>query len=92
MLLPSYRRFPSDDEFHRDLQTRDLYNFRSRSYWLRRLENHGRKERVVVDEYTIEHIMPQNDGYDLLRAAETACFRVYFETTGVRRQYSVAFS
>lgn len=22
-----------------------------RSYWLRRLENHGRKERVVVDEY-----------------------------------------
>ena len=27
---------PTDDEFHRDLQTRDLYNFRSRSYWLRR--------------------------------------------------------
>lgn len=59
--LPSYRRFPSDDEFHRDLQTRDLYNFRSRSYWLRRLENHGRKERVAVDEYTIEHILPQNE-------------------------------
>lgn len=61
LLLPSYRRFPNDDEFRRDLQTRDLYNFRSRSYWLRRLENHGRKERVVVDEYTIEHIMPQNE-------------------------------
>lgn len=61
VLLPSYRRFPSDEEFRRDLQTRDLYNFRSRSYWLRRLENHGRKERVVVDEYTIEHIMPQNE-------------------------------
>lgn len=61
LLLPSYRRFPTDEEFHRDLQTRDLYNFRSRSYWLRRLENHGRKERVVVDEYTIEHIMPQNE-------------------------------
>ena len=59
--LPSYRRFPSDEEFRRDLQTRDLYNFRSRSYWLRRLENHGRKERVPVDEYTIEHIMPQNE-------------------------------
>ncbi len=58
--LPSYRRFPSDEEFRRDLHTRDLYNFRSRSYWLRRLENHGRKERVGVDEYTIEHIMPQN--------------------------------
>ena len=28
--------------------------------WLRRLENYGRKERVPVAEYTIEHIMPQN--------------------------------
>jgi uncharacterized protein with ParB-like and HNH nuclease domain/predicted transport protein len=61
LVLPSYRRFPTDDEFRRDLQTRDLYNFRSRSYWLRRLENHGRKERVAVDEYTIEHILPQNE-------------------------------
>ena len=60
LTLPSYRRFPSDDEFRRDLLTRDLYNFRSRSYWLRRFENYGRKERIVVDEYTIEHILPQN--------------------------------
>jgi uncharacterized protein with ParB-like and HNH nuclease domain/predicted transport protein len=60
LTLPSYRRFPADDEFRRDLHTRDMYNFRSRSYWLRRLENHGRKERVPVDEYTIEHILPQN--------------------------------
>ena len=59
--LLSYRRFPTDAEFHRDLQTRDLYNFRSRSYWLRRLENYNRKERVMVDEYTIEHILPQNE-------------------------------
>ncbi len=60
LMLPSYRRFPGDDEFRRDLHTRDLYNFRSRSYWLRRLENHSRKECVAVDEYTIEHILPQN--------------------------------
>jgi len=60
-LVRSYRRFPSDEEFRRDLQTRDLYNFRSRSYWLRRLENHGRKERVAVDQFTIEHILPQNE-------------------------------
>lgn len=70
LMLPSYRRFPRDDEFHRDLHTRDLYNFRSRSYWLRRLENHGRKERVPVDEYTIEHILPQNP--DLPAAWRTA--------------------
>ena len=61
LTLPSYRRFPSDEEFQRDLLVRDLYNFRSRSYWLRRLENHARKERVAVDEYTIEHILPQNE-------------------------------
>jgi len=61
LLLPSYRRFPGDEEFRRELKQRDLYNFRSRSYWLRRLENHDRKEWVPVDEYTIEHIMPQNE-------------------------------
>lgn len=59
--LPSYRRFPGNEEFKRELATRDLYNFPRRSYWLRRLENHGRKERVPVDEYTIEHILPQNE-------------------------------
>jgi len=60
LTLPSYRRFPNDEEFRQELATRDLYNFPRRSYWLRRLENHDRKERVPVDEYTIEHIMPQN--------------------------------
>jgi len=60
LLLPSYRRFPNEAEFRRELMTRDLYSFRSGSYFLRRLENHGRKEQVSVGEYTIEHIMPQN--------------------------------
>ena len=61
LTLPSYRRFPGDEEFKREFVMRDLYNFPRRSYWLRRLENHGRKERVPVDEYTIEHILPQNE-------------------------------
>ena len=60
LTLPSYRRFPGDDEFRRDLHTRDLYNFKSRSYWLRRLENDKRKELVPLEEYSIEHILPQN--------------------------------
>ncbi|MGB4664722.1 MAG: DUF262 and DUF1524 domain-containing protein [Bacteroidales bacterium] len=58
--MTSYRRFPNDEEFKKELECRDLYNFRSRSYLLRRLENHDRKERVNVSEYTIEHILPQN--------------------------------
>ena len=61
MLLTSYRRFPTDEEFKRNLVTRDLYNLRRGNYWLRRLENQGRKELVNVDEYTIEHILPQNE-------------------------------
>lgn len=61
LTLPSYRRFPNDAEFRKAMETRDLYNFRNRSYWLRRLENHERKERVAVEEYTIEHILPQNE-------------------------------
>ena len=61
LTLPSYRRFPGDEEFKREFVVRDLYNFPRRSYWLRRIENDGRKERVPVDEYTIEHILPQNE-------------------------------
>ena len=58
--LPSYRRFPNDEEFSREIKVRNLYNNRT-SYWLRRLENYDRKEPVPVDEYTVEHILPQNE-------------------------------
>ena len=58
--LPSYRRFPNNQEFRGAIKVRNLYNNRT-SYWLRRLENHDRKEPVPVDEYTVEHILPQNE-------------------------------
>lgn len=59
--LQTYKRFPSDEEFFRFIQERDMYNMSSRSYWLRRLENSNRiKELVDVEEYSIEHILPQN--------------------------------
>ncbi len=61
LLKDSYRRFPDDDEFMRELSIKDLYNFRNRNYWLRRLENNERKEKINIEEYTIEHIMPQNE-------------------------------
>lgn len=64
-LLPSYRRFPSDEEFLREIKVRDLYNFRSRGYWLRKMENHGKKETIYTGEYTIEHIMPQNENLSI---------------------------
>ena len=59
--LDSYRRFPADEEFKQALLVRDVYNLRSRNYLLGKLENFNRKEKVNVDTYTIEHIMPQNE-------------------------------
>lgn len=61
LLLPSYRSFPNDANFEHDIKNRDLYHFQKNKYWLRRLENYGRKELVAVDDYTIEHILPQNE-------------------------------
>jgi uncharacterized protein with ParB-like and HNH nuclease domain/predicted transport protein len=60
LLKDSYRRFPNDEEFRQQFVFKDVYNFRSRNYLLRKLENYGRKELVNVESYTIEHILPQN--------------------------------
>jgi uncharacterized protein with ParB-like and HNH nuclease domain/predicted transport protein/flavodoxin len=54
-------RFPRDEEFRTAFIVKDVYNFRSRHYLLSKLENLKRKERVNIDEFTIEHIMPQNE-------------------------------
>lgn len=60
LLLDSYKRFPTDAEFQNEMMTKDVYNFRNRNYLLDRLENNHRKEQVHVDDYTIEHVLPQN--------------------------------
>ena len=60
LLKESYARLPGDAEFRREFLVKDVYNFRSRNYLLRKLENFDRKEPVDVDSYTIEHVMPQN--------------------------------
>ena len=55
------QRYPSDSEFKQALLTKNVYNFDRRKYLLRKLENHGHsKEPVRVEDYTIEHVMPQN--------------------------------
>lgn len=61
ILKETYRRFPNDVEFHEQFQFKNVYNFRSRFYFFSKLENFERKELVNVDEYTLEHIMPQNE-------------------------------
>jgi uncharacterized protein with ParB-like and HNH nuclease domain/predicted transport protein len=59
-LMNSYKRFPSDAEFEKEIILKDVYNFRNRNYLLNKLENFNRKEQVNIDDFTIEHIMPQN--------------------------------
>jgi uncharacterized protein with ParB-like and HNH nuclease domain/predicted transport protein len=62
LLKDSYRRFPRDEEFRQQFVMKDVYNFRSRNYLLRKLENTSRaKELVDVEQYTIEHVLPQNE-------------------------------
>ncbi len=60
LLKESYARMPTDEEFRNGLLVKDVYNFRSRNYLLRKLENFEHKEPIDVDSYTIEHVMPQN--------------------------------
>jgi uncharacterized protein with ParB-like and HNH nuclease domain/predicted transport protein len=58
--LKSYRRFPVDDEFRTAIMQRDVYNFYSRMYMFSKFENYGKKEFISVENYTIEHVLPQN--------------------------------
>ncbi|GAA8358356.1 hypothetical protein HpDR37_12600 [Helicobacter pylori] len=57
--LTEKQRFPNNDEFKKLFITIDFYHFQKRKYFLERLENFERKERVYAHEYTTEHIMPQ---------------------------------
>ncbi|WP_051718360.1 DUF262 domain-containing protein [Hymenobacter sp. IS2118] len=55
------RRFPNDVEFRQQFIARDAYHFGKRHFLLSNLENYKRKEYVNIGDYTIEHIMPQNE-------------------------------
>lgn len=59
-LRDDYKEFPDDDKFGKAFMTRDIYNMRSRNFILSHLENHGNKAPIIIENYTIEHIMPQN--------------------------------
>ena len=54
------RRFPTDAEFREGLETRDVYDMRHCYYLLDRLENDS-KERIDTSNFSIEHVMPQNE-------------------------------
>jgi uncharacterized protein with ParB-like and HNH nuclease domain/predicted transport protein len=60
VLQETYKEFPDDDKFAAAFVVRDIYNMRARNYILSRLENYDNKAPIIIENYTIEHIMPQN--------------------------------
>ncbi len=58
--LDTYKVFPSDTMFHEYFISKDMYNIRTRMYLLSKLENFDNKAPIQVENFTIEHIMPQN--------------------------------
>lgn len=60
VLRDDYKEFPDDEKFEKAFVSRDIYNMRSRNFILSHLENFGNKAPINIENYTIEHIMPQN--------------------------------
>lgn len=57
---PKGAEFPDDVTFAHALKTQDLYGRRNLKFLLERLTNTG-KEKVVTDNLTIEHVLPQKE-------------------------------
>ena len=60
VMRDDYKEFPNDDKFTAAFVSRDIYTMRSRNFILSHLENYGNKAPIIIENYTIEHIMPQN--------------------------------
>ncbi|MBW9173430.1 DUF262 domain-containing HNH endonuclease family protein [Clostridium estertheticum] len=56
------QRFPREDEFENNFILKDVYNLKpsNRRFILEKLENSESKEILNIEEFTIEHIMPQS--------------------------------
>lgn len=64
ILRDDYKVFPDDDRFTAAFKTKDVYHMRQRNYLLSHLENYENKSPITTENYTIEHIMPQNPKLD----------------------------
>lgn len=59
ILRDDYKVYPNDDQFKSAFMSKDIYNMRTRNYILSSLENYNNKSSIIIENYTIEHIMPQ---------------------------------
>lgn len=65
VMQDTYKEFPDNDKFEGAFESRDIYNMRARNYILSRLENFENKAPIIIENYTFEHIMPQNKNLSL---------------------------
>lgn len=65
VMQDTYKEFPDNEKFEGAFENRDIYNMRARNYILSRLENFDNKAPIIIENYTIEHIMPQNKNLSL---------------------------
>lgn len=87
VMRDDYKEFPKDEKFVASFVSRDIYNMRSRNFILSHLENYGNKASIIVENYTIEHIMPQNNNLSsewqqMLGASWREVQKVYLHTIG----------
>lgn len=54
-------RYPNDAEFIREFKNRNMYKMRNLRFLLEKIENYNRKEPISIVDFTIEHVMPQNE-------------------------------
>lgn len=54
------KKFPNDEEFTGAFIRKEIYKSRNKNYILERLENYDNKSPIVIENLTIEHIMPQS--------------------------------
>lgn len=85
--LDANRIFPRDEQFRSSFVAKDIYSLRSSRYLLEKLENFQRRETIIIDNYTIEHIMPQNTKNNETRQRELGddwkrIYETYLHTIG----------
>lgn len=54
-----YKRFPLNEEFKFYFINQDVFHNRLKKYILQKIENFERKEQISIENYQLEHIMPQ---------------------------------
>ncbi|WP_320047824.1 DUF262 domain-containing protein [uncultured Ilyobacter sp.] len=60
LILKKYSAiFPTDEMFRNSFINKNIYKFKYNKFLLEELENYKNKEKVNIEELSIEHIMPQ---------------------------------